>query len=294
MSAGVAPVRVPAEETLVVPDGPLRLPDDALPDDASSAAAPRVGCVLVVGATSAIARHVAAAYARRGYALFLAGRDIDETARVAADLHVRYGVATYSGAYDAGGADASDHDAPAERLFEAVDAAVGDQLAGVVVAVGMLGDHTRALTDARHARAIMHVNYVAVADLLAHAANRFDLRDRGGFLVAISSVAGDRGRQSNYVYGSAKGALSLYVQGLRNRMWHRGVRVHTVKPGFVDTAMTFGLPNVPFAADPADVGERIVRGVERGREVIYVPGLWRWIMLAIRLVPERLFKRLRL
>jgi NAD(P)-dependent dehydrogenase (short-subunit alcohol dehydrogenase family) len=115
-----------------------------------------------------------------------------------------------------------------------------------------------------------------------------------GFLAAISSVAGDRGRQSNYVYGSAKGALSLFVQGLRNRLAPAGVRVHTIKPGFVDTPMTFGLPGMFLVADPGEIGEHIAAAIERGADVVYVPGFWRWIMLVIRLIPERVFKRLKL
>jgi len=107
-------------------------------------------------------------------------------------------------------------------------------------------------------------------------------------------VAGDRGRQSNYVYGAAKGALTLYLQGLRNRLQTAGVRVVCVKPGFVDTAMTFGMPGLFLVASPEHVGERIARAVEGKTDVLYVPWFWRYIMLIIRAIPEAVFKRMKL
>jgi decaprenylphospho-beta-D-erythro-pentofuranosid-2-ulose 2-reductase len=119
-------------------------------------------------------------------------------------------------------------------------------------------------------------------------------RQRTGFIIGISSVAGDRGRQSNYIYASAKGGFSIYLQGLRNRLFHAGVRVLTVKAGFVDTAMTYGMPNLFFVASPDYVGEQIVRALEKGRDVAYVPWFWRYIMLVLKLVPESIFKRLKL
>jgi decaprenylphospho-beta-D-erythro-pentofuranosid-2-ulose 2-reductase len=230
---------------------------------------------------------MSAAFARRGWTLFLAGRSADETGRVARDLHIRYGKAVHEGVFDA--LDPASHAA----FFAGVLAAAGGELDGVVVAVGLLGDHDRATTDFGHAREIIDVNYVGPVSVLMLGAQHFERRRRG-FLAGISSVAGDRGRQSNYVYGSAKGGLSLFLQGLRNRLARQGVRVHTIKPGFVDTEMTYGMPGVPFSADPAVVGEHIVRAIERRRDVIYVPWFWRYVMLAVRLVPERWFKRMRL
>ena len=115
-----------------------------------------------------------------------------------------------------------------------------------------------------------------------------------GFIIALSSVAGDRGRQSNYIYGSAKGGLSVFLQGLRNRLFHSGVRVITIKLGFVDTAMTFGLPNLFLVASPQEVGKKIVKAVNRGRNVVYIPWFWRLIMGIICSIPECVFKRLKL
>jgi short-subunit dehydrogenase len=137
------------------------------------------------------------------------------------------------------------------------------------------------------------VNYNAVVSICEPLAAH--LAERGsGWIAVIGSVAGDRGRQSNYLYGSAKAGASAYCQGLRNRLYHRGVHVLTVKPGLVATAMTEGLvnPNSPMVARPEQVAGAIVRAIDRRRNVIYTPWFWRAIMAAIRAVPEAVFKRL--
>jgi decaprenylphospho-beta-D-erythro-pentofuranosid-2-ulose 2-reductase len=245
------------------------------------------GTVLVIGATSALTRAIAASLAARGYDLHVAGRAADETERVASDLRIRHGVRVGWSTCDA--ADIDSHPA----FFARVLAEANGALEGVVVAFGALGEQPRAAADFRHAREIIDVNFTGAASLLTLAANHLEQRGTG-FIAAVSSVAGDRGRQSNYVYGAAKGALSIFLQGLRNRLARSGVRVHTIKPGFVDTQMTWGLPGLFLVASPASVGERVVAAIERGRDVIYVPGFWRWVMLAIRMIPERVFKRMRL
>jgi decaprenylphospho-beta-D-erythro-pentofuranosid-2-ulose 2-reductase len=245
------------------------------------------GMVLVLGATSGIGRHVAMAFARRGQDVYVTGRDLEETQRVARDLTVRYGVKAVPDTLDA--RDFESH----EGLFRRVLDAAGGRLAGVVMAFGLLPEQAVVARDVREARAAIDVNFTGAVSLLTLAANQLAARG-DGFVVGIGSVAGDRGRQSNYVYGSAKGALAVYLQGLRNRLWHEGVRVVTVKPGFVDTAMTYGLPGMFLVTDPERVGEAVARAVERGRHVVYVPWFWRWVMLVIRLLPERVFKRLRL
>ena len=124
-------------------------------------------------------------------------------------------------------------------------------------------------------------------------ANRFEAQE-SGTLVAISSVAGDRGRQSHYVYGAAKGGLSIFMAGLRNRMHAKGVKVITVKPGFVDTPMTAHMKKGPLFASADTIGAGIVKAIDRGSDVVYLPWFWRWIMLVIKLIPEALFKRLSL
>jgi decaprenylphospho-beta-D-erythro-pentofuranosid-2-ulose 2-reductase len=242
--------------------------------------------VLILGATSAIARHVAASFAARGHALFLAGRDVAEVERLAADLRLRHNVETAAGRFDA-------EDYEGHRAFvKDVVRRMGD-LEGVVVAFGYLGEQEAAEKDYEETFRVIDRNFTAAVSVLNHCAEFFETR-RAGFIVAISSVAGDVGRRSNYLYGAAKGGLNVYLQGLRARLFRAGVRVLTVKPGFVDTPMTFGRPGLFLVASPAEVGEKIVRATLRGSDVTYVPWFWRFVMLAIKLTPERVRKRLRL
>lgn len=244
------------------------------------------GPVLILGATSAIARGTAAAFARRGHSLYLAGRDLEELRRDAADLGIRYGVEVRFGSFDA---EATEHHT---AFLERISSEMGE-LAGVLVAFGYLGDQAKAAADFAETLAIINRNFIGAVSILNLCAARMEQRG-SGFIAGIASVAGDRGRQSNYTYGAAKGAFALYLQGLRNRLFPAGVRVLTVKPGFVDTGMTFGMPGLFLVATPAAVGERIARAAERGRDVLYVPWFWRYIMLIITHIPERIFKRLKL
>jgi short-subunit dehydrogenase len=167
------------------------------------------------------------------------------------------------------------------------------ELHGVVVAFGYLGEQERAARDFIESERIIARNFTGAVSILNHCADYFEQR-RAGFIIGISSVAGDLGRQSNYLYGSAKAGLSVYLQGLRNRLFFAGVRVLTIKPGFVDTPMTFGLPRLFLVASPEEVGEGIVRALRRGNEVVYLPWFWRWVMLALKLIPDRIRKRLKL
>jgi decaprenylphospho-beta-D-erythro-pentofuranosid-2-ulose 2-reductase len=241
--------------------------------------------VLILGATSAIARATAAAFAARGAALYLASRDEDELRRIAADIHLRYGVDVHYGLFDAEETDTH------EAFFKSVVATMPD-LSGVLLAFGYLGDQ-QAARDFKIGEKIIAGNFTGAASILSHCANYFEPLKRG-FIIGISSVAGDRGRQSNYVYGAAKGALSLYLQGLRNRLYASGVRVITIKPGFVDTAMTYGLPGMFLVASPQSIGERIVAALGKSADVVYLPWFWRYIMLIIKLIPEPVFKRMKL
>lgn len=240
---------------------------------------------MIVGATSAIARATAAAFAAQGYDLYLAGRNVDELARIAADLAIRYQVKTGWGVFVAEALDSH------ARFFAQAVSSMGE-MDGVVLAMGHLGDQ-QAARDFSVGAEVVLVNFTAAASILSHCASYLEAR-RQGFIIGIGSVAGDRGRQSNYTYGAAKGALALYLQGLRNRLYGSGVRVITVKPGFVDTAMTYGLPGLFLVASPRYVGERIVRALGKSADVIYLPWFWRYIMLIIRNIPESVFKRLKL
>lgn len=241
--------------------------------------------VLILGATSAIARATAAAFASRGAALYLASRDLDELERIAADLRLRYGVEVRHGLFDAEATET--HEVFLQTVIKEMPT-----LSGVVLAFGYLGD-PMAVRDFKLGAKIIASNFTGAASILSHCANYFEPLKRG-FIIGISSVAGDRGRQSNYVYGAAKGALSLYLQGLRNRLFASGVRVITIKPGFVDTAMTFGLPGLFLVASPQAIGERIVGTLGKSADVVYLPWFWRYIMLIIRHIPESIFKRLKL
>ena len=242
--------------------------------------------VLILGATSAIARHVAAAFARHGHALFLAGRDAAEIERLVQDLQLRFEVDVAGGNFDA-----EDYASHAGFLHEVLERM--GELHGVVVAFGYLGKQEQAMHDFAECERIIARNFTGAVSILNHCADHLERR-RAGFIIGLSSVAGDLGRQSNYLYGSAKAGFSVYLQGLRNRLSFAGVRVLTVKPGFVDTPMTFGLPRLFLVASPEKVGHAIVQALRRGREVVYLPWFWRWVMLLLKLMPDRFRKRLRL
>lgn len=242
--------------------------------------------ILVLGATSAMARGTAAAFVARGDSLYLAGRDSDELARLAADLSVRFSVTTHHGVVDI--ADTASHPA----FVKQATAALGG-LDGVILAAGFMADQADAASDFAIVERMVAVNYLGAMSVLDRCAEVLE-EGGNGFIVGISSVAGDRGRQSNYYYGSAKAGLTTYLSGLRNRLSSQGVHVMTVKPGFVDTAMTYGLEGMFLVASPEDIGRAIVRAVEKRRNTVYLPWFWRYIMLIIRHLPEFLFKRLKL
>ncbi len=240
---------------------------------------------LILGSGSDIGQAIAYAFARQGYGLLLAARAPDEPQQhLAADLAIRHGVAVGSLAFD--GEDYAAHPALVQGLHPLPD---------VVVAVfGYLGDHARATADFAECGRILAANYTGHVSLLNLLAARMQQRGHGT-LVGVSSVAGERGRQSNYLYGSAKAGFTAYLSGLRNALFRAGVHVVTVKPGFVRTKMTAGLPLPgPLTAAPDDVARAVWRACQRRQNVVYVPGIWRGIMLAIRLLPEFVFKRLRL
>jgi short-subunit dehydrogenase len=156
-------------------------------------------------------------------------------------------------------------------------------------------DQAEAQADVQRIRRTYDVNLTSAASVLEPIAAH--MAERGtGWIAAVSSVAGDRGRQSNYLYGSAKAGLTAYLQGLRNRVHHHGVDVLTIKPGFVDTPMTHGLldPDSPLVASPDRVAKDIDRAIRRRRSKVYTPWFWRGIMAIIRNIPEAIFKRLKL
>ena len=244
--------------------------------------------VLVLGATSAIARAVATELAARGFDLIVAGRDLEDLRIMAADMRLRYGVAAVPLEFDA-----LSFDTHTRFLDECRAAASGSGLFGAVLCFGYLGDQAESEKDFAEARRTIETNFVAAVSILNLLAGELEA-NRQGFLSAISSVAGDRGRQSNYIYGAAKAGLTVYLQGLRNRLSRSGVRVITIKPGFVDTRMTFGRPGMFLVASPEAAGRRIVRAILAGTEVSCVPGFWRFVMFGIRAIPEKIFKKIRI
>lgn len=242
--------------------------------------------IALVGSTSSIARALARELAARGAVLHLGSRDRDEAERDVADLSVRFGASVSWSPFEA--LELGSH----RRFLEEARACMGG-LDGVIVAFGLLGDQERARTDFAHAREILDLNFTAPASVLCEAA---ELVGEGGFLMGIGSVAGDRGRQSNYTYGAAKAGLHAYLGGLRNRLAPRGIRVFTIKPGVIDTPMTFGvgLKGGFLAATPETCARGIVKALVAGREVAYVPGFWAGIMALIRSIPEPVFKRMKM
>jgi decaprenylphospho-beta-D-erythro-pentofuranosid-2-ulose 2-reductase len=162
-----------------------------------------------------------------------------------------------------------------------------------LIAHGVLGDQIAAEANFEEAAASLHTNFTSTVSLITWLANYFQAQ-RAGTLAVISSVAGDRGRKSNYVYGAAKGAVNIFLDGVRNRIDRDGVQVLTIKPGFVDTAMTANVPKTALFATPDQVAKGIVSAIEKRKDVAYVPWFWAGIMLIIRLVPGRVFKKLNL
>lgn len=240
--------------------------------------------VLIVGATSAIAIACARRWASEGATLFLVGRQAERLEQIAADLVARGAKAATSHVLDM-----NDFDAHQAML----DACVGT-LGGIDVALiahGTLSDQKACEQDVKVALRELSTNGLSVIALLTPLANLMESA-KTGVIAVISSVAGDRGRPSNYVYGTAKAAVSTFCEGLRARLFKSGVHVLTIKPGFVDTPMTAGMPLPgPLVATPERVANDIVRAVEKKTDSIYTPWFWSGIMLIIRSVPGFLFKR---
>lgn len=243
--------------------------------------------VLIVGATSAIANACARLWAEQGAEFFLVARNDEKLEQTAADLKGRGAKAVTLHNMDA--TDFAAHPAMLEACLSALQ-----QIDIALIAHGTLPDQKACEQDVAVALQELANNGTSVIALLTQLANQLETQ-RCGTLAVISSVAGDRGRPSNYLYGTAKAAVSTFCEGLRTRLFKVGVHVITIKPGFVDTPMTKGLP-LPAAlvAKPEQVAKRIVQGIERKASILYAPGFWALIMLIIRSIPQPIFKRLNL
>jgi len=238
--------------------------------------------VLIVGAKSDIAKEVARVYAKNGYDLYLAARDSSSLEDFAKDLRVR-----------------SNQDIQLKELdiaaFDTHSAfynSLGDKPLGVIVVSGYMAQQHETQKDFTETLNTINVNYTGAVSLLNIVANDMESQ-KNGFIIGVSSVAGDRGRKANYIYGSAKAAFSTYLSGLRNRLYESGVSVLTVKPGFVATKMTEDL-DLPekLTAQPQDVAQDIFSAQQKGKDILYTKWIWRYVMLIIKHIPEFIFKKM--
>ncbi|MBW1711670.1 MAG: SDR family oxidoreductase [Deltaproteobacteria bacterium] len=239
--------------------------------------------LLILGANSDIALALAAKFAQgRKANLYLASRDMDRLTPRARDLELRFQVKAEPVFFDA--LDYASHSGFFEGLNPKPD--------GVILAFGYLGNQSKAQADFEEARKIIETNFLGAVSILEVVAADFEERGQG-FIMGLSSVAGDRGRAANYVYGSAKGALKVFLSGLRNRLDRKGVKVTTVLPGQVLTKMTRDLDlDIKRLAQPDQVAGDIYKAYLKSKDIIYTPPLWRLIMAVIKAIPERVFKRL--
>jgi decaprenylphospho-beta-D-erythro-pentofuranosid-2-ulose 2-reductase len=238
--------------------------------------------ILVIGATSAIAEHCARIWAARGDALYLVARNEERLKTIAADLKVRGAANAHGYCLDLN--DLDDHAA----MLDAAEAVMGG-VDTVLIAHGTLSNQKACEQSVEETLAEINTNALSTISLLTHIANRFETK-RAGTIAVISSVAGDRGRASNYVYGSAKAMVTAFTSGLRQRLHKSNVAVVTIKPGFVDTPMTAAFKKGLLWATPASVAAKIVRAIDKRKDEVYVPAFWWAVMAVIKAIPCRIFK----
>jgi decaprenylphospho-beta-D-erythro-pentofuranosid-2-ulose 2-reductase len=240
--------------------------------------------MMIIGATSAMAYETAKCFAKDGVEFFLVGRTAARLEAVANDLKVRGAKRAETFLLDV---------TELERHEELLDTAIAtlDGLDAVLIAHGTLGDQQKCEQSVSETLKEWNTNATSVIALLTLLANYFE-QQRRGCITVITSVAGDRGRTSNYVYGASKAAVSAFLQGLRGRLSHAGVTVVTIKPGLVDTPMTASLKKGLLFASPRTVGQGIYQAMKKRTEVVYLPWYWRPIMLIMKSIPEAVFKRL--
>lgn len=238
---------------------------------------------IILGATSSMARAFARAVARDGANVILAGRDAKDLDASAADCRLQGASVAHAARFDARDANTF------TTIIESATALEG--MINVAVFVGSMPTQDQIDADPSLIAGTVTDNYAGPAAFLQMIAPHMEERG-GGTVAGVGSVAGDRGRIGNYVYGSAKAGFHTYLSGLRNRLTRSGGHVVTVKPGFVDTAMTWGIEGMFLVATPDKIAADILKAVEKRKDVIYTPGFWRLIMGIIKAIPERLFKKL--
>ncbi len=242
--------------------------------------------VVILGATSAIAEKAARLWADEGAYLVLAARSAERLRSIADDLRIRGAAAAHAVVLDLANADARGE---LDRM-----AALSGPIDVVLLAYGVLGDQTAAEQDPAVARSVLETDFLSAGAWCLAAASYLASR-RAGVLIVIGSVAGDRGRVSNYIYGAAKGGLAILVQGIAHRLAPTGARAVLIKPGFVDTPMTAGIaPKGILWSRPEVIAAVIKKAAERGGPIVYAPWWWRFVMLIIRLVPAQVFHRTKL
>jgi len=240
--------------------------------------------LLFLGATSDIAIETARIFGEKHFDIYMAGRDIEYLNKLKKDFEIRYNISANIIHFDA--LNFTEHRHFIDSLIPFPDV--------TICAFGYLGDQQRAQLDWSEAKLILETNFSGAVSILNEVANLYE-RQKRGTIVGITSVAGDRGRQSNYLYGSAKAGFSTYLSGLRQRLYPSGVNVISIKPGFVRTKMTEHLELPRFlTADPKQVAKKIEAGISKQANIIYVKAIWRYVMLIIKLIPENIFKRTRL
>jgi short-subunit dehydrogenase len=238
--------------------------------------------VLILGAKSDMAKAIARQYANNGYNLYLAARNVDELQEFASDIYLKTDQVVECIEFDV--LDYPSHQAFYDNLAESPE--------GVVTAIGYLGDQGSSEVDFNETQRVINTNFTGITSILNTIANEFEKR-KSGFIVGISSVAGDRGRRSNYIYGAAKAGFTAYLSGLRSRLFSSKVHVLTVKPGFVATRMTEGM-DLPakLTAQPEQVAKDVFNAQQKGKNILYTKWIWLWIMLIIKHIPEWQFKKM--
>jgi len=239
--------------------------------------------LLIISATSDMAKACARLYAEKGFDLVLASRNLEETEILAKDISLRFNKNVEC--HQLNVQDYASHTVFVDKLVKS------GGISGCISFTGYLGEQAKAQSDTEELIKIVESNYLGLANLLELIAKHMEEK-KEGFIVGVSSVAGDRGRKSNYHYGAAKAAFSTFLSGLRNRLQENNVHVMTVKPGFVNTKMTSEL-DLPatLTAEPEEVANRIYKSQQKKRNVIYIKSIWFLIMLVIKHIPETIFKK---
>ncbi len=242
--------------------------------------------ILVIGATSAIAQATIRLYAEQNNSFFLVARNEEQLVHLSEDTKLRGAQQVAHKALDLTNLD--QHKALIDEIYQ-----VYPTIDTVLIAHGTLPDQQQCQAEVEETLQQININALSTLSLLTLLANRFE-QQRSGTIAVISSVAGDRGRQSNYVYGSAKSMVSTFLQGLRNRLFASQVNVLDIKPGFVDTPMTADFDKGPLWAQPEDIAKSILKAIKNRKATLYTPWFWWGIMTIIRSIPEFIFKKMKL